>query len=168
MDGLGNVLRSGRATPAWSKGGAPIPADPIVVIVVDADPSAGGHDPILDRLAAFFDVAVDVAPTSSDMRRHLPCGEPSAVVAARVSRARRAVRPPRHAGTVQHGACDPAAARLVADAAFRFGLDAERLASASRVARTIADLAGSTLVGPRHVAEALAFRNRRSGASRAA
>ncbi len=171
LEEFGSVVRSGRAVPTWSKGGAPIPADTLVVMTVDADPSVDVHDPVPERLAALFDLAVAVAPVRPEARRHLSCGEPTPVVAARVERARRAACPRRQAGTDRQRAVyleDPAAAELVADAAACFMLDAGQVASASRVARTIADLAGSAAVAPRHVAEALSFRHRRSGASRAA
>ncbi len=171
LEEFGSVVRSGRVVPTWSKGGAPIPADPLVVMTVDADRSVDVHDPVPGRLAALFDLAVAVAPVRPEARRHLSCGEPTSVVASRVERARQAACPRRQAGTDRQRAAyleDPAAAELVADAAARFMLDAGQVASASRVARTIADLAGSAAVAPRHVAEALSFRHRRSVASRAA
>ena len=53
---------------------------------------------------------------------------------------------------------DAQAAGLLSRAVSRFGLSARGVARTLRVARTIADLEGTSLVHGRHVAEALHFR----------
>ena len=53
----------------------------------------------------------------------------------------------------------PEADRLLAAAYERMGLSGRSYDRLLRVARTIADLAGSEQIGPDHVAEAIQFRN---------
>ena len=53
----------------------------------------------------------------------------------------------------------PEADRLLAAAYERMGLSGRSYDRLLRVARTIADLAGSEMIGPDHVAEAIQFRN---------
>lgn len=123
--------------------------------------------PLLDR----FDLRLEVPPVAwSDL--DLPAtGESSAQVAARVAAAR-GLQEARFAG--QPGARGNADAEgalleeiatpdaegraLLARAAERFGLTARGYHRVLRVARTIADLAGSAGVRSPHVAEAVSFR----------
>jgi magnesium chelatase family protein len=123
--------------------------------------------PLLDR----FDLRLDV-PAVSWADLDLPAtGESSATVAARVEAAR-AVQAARYAGHPSartnadaEGALLEAVATpdaegraLLLRAAERFGLSARGYHRVLRVARTIADLAGSKDVRQPHVAEAISYR----------
>ena len=123
--------------------------------------------PLLDRV----DLTVEVQPASAAELARAPSGEPTAVVAARVARARAAQRA-RHgeAGPTSNAEVDTKDIRLVAEAQALAGQAMDRLRLSPRgytrvlrVARTIADLAGAEVVGRVHVAEALAFRHRVPG-----
>ena len=92
-----------------------------------------------------------------------PDGEPSAVVAARVAAAR-AVQLQRQgvpnaqleaAGIDRHCRTDDAAGAFLRNAAERLGWSGRRLHRTLKVARTVADLAGSEVIAVAHVAEAL-------------
>ncbi|MES2665038.1 MAG: YifB family Mg chelatase-like AAA ATPase [Pseudomonadota bacterium] len=123
--------------------------------------------PLLDR----FDLRVEVPPVAyTDL--DLPAtGDTSATVAARVSAAR-AVQTTRFAGTpgvrvnadmegklLEEVASPDAESRaLLARVADRFGLTARGYHRILRVARTIADLDGSTALRQPHVAEAVSYR----------
>jgi magnesium chelatase family protein len=123
--------------------------------------------PLMDR----FDLRIDVpAVAYSDL--DLPqTGDDSATVAARVARARavQADRYAAHPGLLVNADAEGALLEQVAtpDAegralllrvAERFGLTARGYHRVLRVARTIADLAGSEAVRQPHVAEAVAYR----------
>ncbi|MBL6456958.1 ATP-binding protein [Belnapia sp. T6] len=124
--------------------------------------------PLLDRM----DLAIEVMPVPASELARAPAGETSAVVAARVEAARLRQRErygpegPRcnaaAEGTVLERslAADGPARQLAEQAAERLRLSARGYTRTLRVARTIADLAGSTTVQRGHVAEALAFRHR--------
>ncbi|MEL6293560.1 MAG: YifB family Mg chelatase-like AAA ATPase [Pseudomonadota bacterium] len=123
--------------------------------------------PLMDR----FDLRVDVPPVAySDL--DLPAsGEASETVAARVAHAR-AVQETRFTGveTMRSNADaagevleevatpDDEGRALISRVAERFGLSARGYHRVLRVARTIADLAGSEKVTKAHVAEAVSFR----------
>ncbi len=123
--------------------------------------------PLLDRM----DLTVEVQPASAAELARAPTGEPTAVVATRVARAR-AVQRARYgeAGAISNAEVEPKDIRLVADAQALAGQAMDRLRLSPRgytrvlrVARTIADLAGAEIVARVHVAEALAFRQRVPG-----
>ena len=115
--------------------------------------------PLLDRI----DLQVEVLATPASELMALPQGEDSATVAHRVSQARQ-IQWRRQSSTNarlgageldRHCALDDAATRLLRSAAEQFGWSGRRLHRCLKVARTIADLAGSTLIGSPHIAEAL-------------
>ncbi len=123
--------------------------------------------PLLDR----FDLRVEVPPVAwRDL--DLPAsGESSAVVAARVARARKrqearfADHPGLRTNAEAEGRLleeiatpDAEGRELLARAADRFGLTARGYHRVLRVARTIADLDGSEAVCRPHVAEAISYR----------
>ncbi|MDP1650932.1 MAG: YifB family Mg chelatase-like AAA ATPase [Rubrivivax sp.] len=115
--------------------------------------------PLLDRI----DLQVEVLAAPAAALLALPDGEPSADVAARVAaaRQRQTVRQGEpnamlEAGRIdEHCRLDEAAARFLRSAAERLHWSGRRLHRCLKVARTIADLAGSETVATAHVAEAL-------------
>ena len=115
--------------------------------------------PLLDRI----DLQVEVLSAPPAALLALPDGEPSATVAARVAAARqrqldRQGEPNAllDAGRIDEQVlADEAAKRFLRAAAERLGWSGRRLHRCLKVARTIADLAGSGAVGTVHVAEAL-------------
>jgi magnesium chelatase family protein len=130
--------------------------------------------PLLDRI----DLRVDVAPLPLHELHRTPRGSAGGVVesgtaevAERVRRAR-ALQLERLGGVASSAAnahmrpsdlarwCRPTpeASRLLRRAAERSCLSARGYDRVLRVARTIADLDGANVLGPRHVAEALQFR----------
>jgi magnesium chelatase family protein len=122
--------------------------------------------PLLDRIDLNVEVpAVPVKDISGG-----PEGEPSSAVAARVVAARR-VQGARLKGSRaftnaqmgprqvrKHCVLDAQGQEILSSAMEQFGLSARAYDRILKVSRTIADLAGSALVGPGHVAEALQYR----------
>jgi magnesium chelatase family protein len=115
--------------------------------------------PLLDRI----DLQVEVLAAPAAELLALPGGETSAAVAARVAAAR-ARQVARHGapnallepvGVQAHCGTDAAAARFTQSAAERLGWSGRRLHRCLKVARTVADLAGSETIATAHVAEAL-------------
>jgi magnesium chelatase family protein len=115
--------------------------------------------PLLDRI----DLQIEVPAVRPAELMALPDGETSAVVAARVAAARalalqRQGVPNAALDVAQLDAlcaADAAAQRFLQSAAERLGWSGRRLHRTLKVARSIADLAGSVPVTVAHVAEAL-------------
>ena len=125
--------------------------------------------PLLDRM----DITIEVMPIAPAELARAPAGETSAAVAARVQAARSAQRarygadgPPNNAeaslALLQQG-LEAEAATLLETAATRLALSSRGQVRSLRVARSIADLAGSATIRRAHIAEALAFRHRMPG-----
>jgi len=122
--------------------------------------------PLLDRI----DLHLDIPVVPYTQLTETAAGEPSAVIRARVlaARARQAARfagTPTHVNarmsgrqTRRHCPLPPDAARLLGLALTRLGLSARAHDRLLRVARTIADLAGSDPITAEHVAEAIQCR----------
>ena len=123
--------------------------------------------PLLDR----FDLRVEVPAVSIDELSAPAGGEASAAVAARVARARARQRARFEGapGVIVNADAEgellsaiarpePEAAALLRELATRFHLSARAYHRVLRVARTIADLAGSETIARGHVAEAAGYR----------
>lgn len=118
--------------------------------------------PLLDRL----DLQVALRPLDHDALVDAAPGESSAVVAARVAAARRRAAARWGSGALNRDACaqqlrastEGAALARLAGAVHGTGGSARAFDRTLRVARTIADLADSEVVGTSHVEEAVAYR----------
>ncbi|GKT13155.1 hypothetical protein AVHY2522_00025 [Acidovorax sp. SUPP2522] len=118
--------------------------------------------PLLDRI----DLHVEVPALPPGELLQAPPGEATAAVRERVVQARqRAIDRqglPNQALQGQqidtHLALDDAATRFLQAAATRLAWSARSTHRALKVARTIADLAGSAAIAPAHVAEAVQYR----------
>lgn len=122
--------------------------------------------PLLDR----FDLRVEVPAVDPADLGAFSAGESSPSVRERVLEARRIQRDRFGAGgpasnarmtralLERHAALEPGPRRLLVDASRRMGLSARGYDRVRRVARTIADLAGSPAVLEPHVAEAVQYR----------
>jgi len=123
--------------------------------------------PLLDRI----DLQVEVLASSAAELMALPDGESSAAVALRVAaaRQRQTDRQGQTNALLEAGQIDAicqlddAAARFVRSAAQKLGWSGRRLHRCLKVARTIADLAGSDTITTAHAAEALQLQRVLSG-----
>jgi len=121
--------------------------------------------PLLDRIDLVVDVPVP-APEALALGRADPARSESAEVRARVATARECARARQGelnarldaAGVARHCVPEPAAHALLAKAVARLGLSARAFHRVAKVARTIADLAGSDAIDVRHMAEAIGCR----------
>ena len=118
--------------------------------------------PLLDRI----DVQVEVPAVPAEALSAAPDGEPSAVIAARVIRARE--RALQRQGCTNaalagdaldmHCALEDSAAKFLQTAAARLGWSARSFHRVLRIARSVADLAGSAPIQAVHLAEAIQCR----------
>jgi magnesium chelatase family protein len=125
--------------------------------------------PLLDR----FDIVVDVPAVDPVDLASARAGEASAQVRRRVLAARAAQEARGRSNARLTGSeldrlapLDAEGGRLLAEASKRLGLSARGWTRVRRVARTIADLEGVEAIGPRHLAEAVGYREGRSGTMR--
>ena len=118
--------------------------------------------PLLDRI----DLHIEVTPLPPDELLKAPAGESSTAIRERVSAARamalarQGVLNQQLQGQAldEHAQAEPAALQLLQSAATKLGWSARGIHRALRVARSIADLAGSEALQTAHVAEAIQYR----------
>jgi magnesium chelatase family protein len=118
--------------------------------------------PLIDRI----DLHVEVPAVLASELMNAPAGEPTAAIQARCSQARQIALSRQGVSNQalqgqaldQHLLLDAAAGKFLNVAAARLGWSARSTHRALKVARTIADLAGSEQIQVTHVAEAMQYR----------
>ena len=118
--------------------------------------------PLLDRI----DLQVEVTSIAPEELMGSPDGEPTATVAARVAQAlsrqhaRQGCANARLTGQAIDAYCemDRAATTFLQNAATKLGWSARSFHRVLKVARTVADLAGSDAISTPHLAEAIQMR----------
>jgi magnesium chelatase family protein len=176
LEVLRQPLEDRRITVTRAQGSVTFPADVLLVAAMNP-PQYGGNlqrmrrrvsAPFLDRI----DLTIDVLPVPIDDLQHAPktTSDSTAVILDRVVRAREAQRKRfkdlpimtnKEMGLKEiraFCALDQASEVLLKQAAERLSLSARGYHRTVKVARTIADLAGSSTIGISHIAEALQFR----------
>ncbi len=124
--------------------------------------------PLMDRI----DLQVEIMPVPFEELSSLGAGERSEVIRARVVKAReiqtRRFATEKHVHCnaqmssrllAEHAVLDGECMRLVEFAMKRFDMSARAYDRILKVARTIADLDGEERIAPRHVSEAISYRN---------
>ncbi|MEY8689392.1 MAG: YifB family Mg chelatase-like AAA ATPase [Leptothrix sp. (in: b-proteobacteria)] len=125
--------------------------------------------PLLDRI----DLRVEVLSVSPQELAAAPDSESSRLVAARVVQARQRQTDRQGCTNMMlngtaldtHCACAPAATQFLQAAAGRLGWSSRSFHRVLRVARTVADLAGSAAIEVSHIAEAIQLRRALPGTS---
>ena len=178
LDALREPIESGRVVLVRAQGTVAYPAAVQLVAAANPCPCAEStrcrcrpdqveryrgrlSGPLLDRI----DVQVELAPVAHDVMVGTPDGEPTAAVASRVATARR-LATGRQGPVLNRDApmtrvratASPATLRRLARALAGLGLSARAFDRCLRVARTVADLAGSEVVDDDAVDEAVAYR----------
>jgi magnesium chelatase family protein len=177
LEVLRQPLEDRHITITRTSGSVTFPADFIMVAAMNpAQYSAGSAQkierrisaPLLDRID--LTISVQAVPIEDLQRKPSASAERSAVIAARVERARQTQRS-RFAGEgigtnkemnveqIDHFCpLDEKSEQILRIAVDRLGLSARSYHRTIKVARTIADLAGAEKIDATHVAEALQFR----------
>ena len=180
LEALREPLEDGFITVARAQGTARFPARSILVAAMNptargnrTDGTRGAREqekymervsgPIVDRI----DLHVEVRAVPFERLASAPAGEGSAELRARVVAARALQRARQGAVLNAHlrgaaldaaAAMDDACRRLLGEAIDRLGLSARAYDKVRRMARTLADLEGSTSVRVEHVSEAVQYR----------
>ncbi len=187
LEALRQPLEDGRVTIARATGALTFPAQFLLVATQNPCPCGWAGDPVkechctmqqitnynrrisgplLDRI----DLCVQVARVKQEELVKAQASEPSAKVAERVSAARQIQSQRYQNGMINARLSndqikrwcklDTPAEALAKNALISLGLSARSYLRVLKVARTIADLAGSPNVEPPHLAESLSYRSR--------
>lgn len=118
--------------------------------------------PLLDRI----DLQVEVPVVAPEVLAQAPAGETSATMATRVLKARQIQRARQGVlnadlspgGMAAHIQADPGAMQFLQTACTRLGWSGRAFHRVLKLARTVADLSGESMVKTEHVAEAVQYR----------